>query len=73
MTMFLPMAIVPAVTNLFLSYRRFMVMLIPVVIMIGVWSHLDSRRRVMVKIGCIVGVSFQLFLLMRHLTGEWAG
>lgn len=68
-----PMAIIPAMTNLFLSYRRFIVVLVPLMIVLAWQQTQPEGRPKLLFWGCAASLVLQMFSQWEHVTGLWAG
>lgn len=71
--MVMPMAILPAITNLFLSYRRFMIVLVPLTIAVAVHGCGSERKKKAILVLCAIGLVLQIIQLWEHVNGRWAG
>lgn len=71
--MVVPMAILPAITNLFLSYRRFMVLLVPLTIAVAHYGCGSARRKIVLIALCAIGCVVQIIQIWEHVNGRWAG
>lgn len=64
--------LVPAMSNWFVSYNRFLSMCFPVFIVLGCWLSGRERRWMLAYYVAIWG-ALQLLLLIRHINFFWAG
>jgi hypothetical protein len=65
----IPMFVIPAFTNWFLSLSRFSIVIIPIIVALGLWIHKCDRWVLWVFV--VFGLCNQAFLLNQHFAFEW--
>jgi len=66
----LPMVVVPAFTNWFLSFSRFTIVILPLTLSLGFWLHFCDK--IIFRSFLLFGLINQWYLLNRYFSFDWA-